>query len=194
MKAVVAAFNQEKALVGAFSVITNLRMEFFQALESTRPGHVITWWPSWHRTSEVGGHTHHQWPLVNSKISRLYFSFQKFCSFAQNQWSDYNYDLRWSKSSLLTPSNHFSILSNFLFQAELQLVIHKVHPQWCSKEKYGQKRYLMWNKSETPHWDCCRIIGGLKTTYSSHRLISISYGPPETSRPSAYLCKLTSYD
>ena len=34
MKAVVAAFNQEKALVGAFSVITNLRMELFQALLS----------------------------------------------------------------------------------------------------------------------------------------------------------------
>ena len=32
MKAVVAAFNQEKALVGAFSVITTLRMELFQAL------------------------------------------------------------------------------------------------------------------------------------------------------------------
>ena len=32
MKAVVAAFNQEKALVGAFSVLTNLRMELFQAL------------------------------------------------------------------------------------------------------------------------------------------------------------------
>ena len=32
MKAVVAAFNQEKALVGAFSVNTNLRMELFQAL------------------------------------------------------------------------------------------------------------------------------------------------------------------
>ena len=31
MKAVVAAFNQEKALVGAFSV-TNLRMELFEAL------------------------------------------------------------------------------------------------------------------------------------------------------------------
>ena len=29
---VVAAFNQEKALVGAFSVITNLRMEHFEAL------------------------------------------------------------------------------------------------------------------------------------------------------------------
>ena len=28
MKAVVAAFNQEKALVGAFSVITNLRIDF----------------------------------------------------------------------------------------------------------------------------------------------------------------------
>ena len=32
MKAVVAAFNQEKALVGAFFVITNLRMELFEAL------------------------------------------------------------------------------------------------------------------------------------------------------------------
>ena len=32
MKAVVAAFNQEKALVGAFSVSTNLRMDFFEAL------------------------------------------------------------------------------------------------------------------------------------------------------------------
>ena len=36
MKAVVAAFNQEKALVGAFSVITNLRMELFGALVKTR--------------------------------------------------------------------------------------------------------------------------------------------------------------
>ena len=35
VKAVVAAFNQEKALVGAFSVITNLRMELFQALHAT---------------------------------------------------------------------------------------------------------------------------------------------------------------
>ena len=33
MKAVVVAFNKEKALVGAFSVITNLRMELFEALE-----------------------------------------------------------------------------------------------------------------------------------------------------------------
>ena len=32
MKAVVATFNQEKALVGAFSMITNLRMELFEAL------------------------------------------------------------------------------------------------------------------------------------------------------------------
>ena len=32
MKAVVAAFNQEKVLVGAFSVITNLRMKLFEAL------------------------------------------------------------------------------------------------------------------------------------------------------------------
>ena len=37
MKAVVAAFNQEKALVGALSVITNLRMDLFEALENTGP-------------------------------------------------------------------------------------------------------------------------------------------------------------
>ena len=38
MKAVVVAFNQEKALVGAFSVITNLGMELFEALIVTAPG------------------------------------------------------------------------------------------------------------------------------------------------------------
>ena len=37
VKAVVAAFSQEKALVGAFSVITNLRMELFQALSVSLP-------------------------------------------------------------------------------------------------------------------------------------------------------------
>ena len=36
MKAVVAAFYKEKALVGAFSVITNLRMDLFEALEETQ--------------------------------------------------------------------------------------------------------------------------------------------------------------
>ena len=35
MKAVVAAFNKEKALVGAFSVITSLRMQLFEALHHT---------------------------------------------------------------------------------------------------------------------------------------------------------------
>ena len=34
VKAVVAAFNQEKALAGAFSVITNLRIDLFEALVS----------------------------------------------------------------------------------------------------------------------------------------------------------------
>ena len=47
MKAVVAAFYQEKALVGAFSVITNLRMKLFQALSCT-PG---AWSPAPPRSS-----------------------------------------------------------------------------------------------------------------------------------------------
>ena len=37
MKALIGTFNQEKALVGAFSVITNLRMDLFEALENTGP-------------------------------------------------------------------------------------------------------------------------------------------------------------
>ena len=41
MKAVVAAFNQEKALVEAFSVITNLRMELFQVLVATQLDSVL---------------------------------------------------------------------------------------------------------------------------------------------------------
>ena len=48
MKAVVAAFNQEKALVGAFSVITNLWMELFETLLVTLRGYnamVGTLWP-----------------------------------------------------------------------------------------------------------------------------------------------------
>ena len=45
MKAVVAAFNQEKALVAAFSVITNLRMEIFEALSGT--GHYTRALPDW---------------------------------------------------------------------------------------------------------------------------------------------------
>ena len=45
MKAVVAAFNQEKALVGAFSVI-NLRMELFEALFITNHSDVLGWPPA----------------------------------------------------------------------------------------------------------------------------------------------------
>ena len=41
MKAVVA-FNQEKALVGVFSVITNLRMELFEALVDNGPAWHVT--------------------------------------------------------------------------------------------------------------------------------------------------------
>ena len=47
MKAVVAAFNQEKALVGAFSVITNLRLRSWDA---SIVQHLTT------RLQTVGGH------------------------------------------------------------------------------------------------------------------------------------------
>ena len=41
MKAIVAAFNQEKALVGAFSVITNLRMDLRFKLYYTGPARYL---------------------------------------------------------------------------------------------------------------------------------------------------------
>ena len=53
MKAVVTAFNQEKALVGAFSVITNLRMIFLK------------------HYSEYVGHNNITWPLLVSPSTQL---------------------------------------------------------------------------------------------------------------------------
>ena len=39
VKVVAAAFNQEKALLGAFSVITYLRMEIFKSLQASAGSH-----------------------------------------------------------------------------------------------------------------------------------------------------------
>ena len=58
MKAVVAAFNQEKALVGAFSVLMNLRMELFQALPLTQG------LPEVHHRDGAGGAAAGQGPAV----------------------------------------------------------------------------------------------------------------------------------
>ena len=58
MKAVVAAFNQEKALVGAFSVFTNLRMDIFEALLLTETVHQLD-----HDPADVEVAPHPQRPL-----------------------------------------------------------------------------------------------------------------------------------
>ena len=50
---VVAAFNQEKALVGAFSVITNLRMDLFEALEQDIFDCLVANWDSKDSFSEA---------------------------------------------------------------------------------------------------------------------------------------------
>ena len=78
MKAVVAAFNQEKALVGAFSVITNLRME---------PGHLVQ--QGGGRHDELGL-TVHQLPVdllcntVKSIITR--FKISKSVPYWECRW------------------------------------------------------------------------------------------------------------
>ena len=63
MKAVVAAFNQEKALVGAFSVITNLRMDLFEALQPTRtpPKINIDSEPQLLHLEQMGSARHQSW-------------------------------------------------------------------------------------------------------------------------------------
>ena len=61
MKAVVPAFNQEKALVGAISVITNLRMDLFEALISTAPAPTFSTLSSvYWRTDTSGAQWHSQ--------------------------------------------------------------------------------------------------------------------------------------
>ena len=67
MKAVVAAFNQEKALVGAFSVITNLRMELFEALMDTAT--VCSVLLLYH-DSCLGGFLHHAVPGPEEDVDR----------------------------------------------------------------------------------------------------------------------------
>ena len=54
MKAVVAAFYQEKALVGAFSVIVNLRTDLFEALLTIRG--ILVQGGGWGEGVVQGGH------------------------------------------------------------------------------------------------------------------------------------------
>ena len=74
MKAVVVAFNQEKALVEAFSVITTLRMDLFEGLV----------WARWLRTTAIYIST----PLylyIYSAISRyLLRDVTRYCNYLSN--------------------------------------------------------------------------------------------------------------
>ena len=68
MKAVVDAFNQEKALVGAFSVLTNLRMELFQALLSiVHPLDQSETSTSWTNDSSPGQEAPHRLDVVGEE-------------------------------------------------------------------------------------------------------------------------------
>ena len=131
MKAVVAAFNQEKALVGAISVITNLRMELFQALVQapatsrrpnlTKPGSrwTVPWWPPPSPTScgtaraRTGRSYHYHWLRRN---------WQKICSKkSQNVLNRHCYCWLWQplspiNFSAIATSNFDWILKKYDFQ------------------------------------------------------------------------------
>ena len=90
MKAVVAAFNQEKALVGAFSVITNFRMELFEALAATHCSWLATnelWTTAvaeW-RVREVLGRQGDTAACAGIIIQRLYI-YTSDCQTAGGLW------------------------------------------------------------------------------------------------------------
>ena len=92
MKAVVAAFNQEKALVGAFSVITNLRMELFEALAATHCSWLATnelWTTAvaeW-RVREVLGRRGDTAACAGIIIERLYI-YTSDCQTAGGLWME----------------------------------------------------------------------------------------------------------
>ena len=76
MKAVVAAFNQEKALVGAFSVITNLRMELFQALVSCQHCDIAKW-----KSDKLSSWRQVWWRYKNSAGLSIYTAEKQFTVF-----------------------------------------------------------------------------------------------------------------
>ena len=85
MKAVVAAFNQEKALVGAFSVITNLRMELFEALVS-RPHNGCPCSHSWAaHCFDAALFAGSRWPWAGGLAVR-YRPRHGQCSLSQSKW------------------------------------------------------------------------------------------------------------
>ena len=92
VKAVVAAFNQEKALVGAFSVITNLRMELFEALAATHCSWLATnelWTTAvaeW-RVREVLGRRGDTAACAGIIIQRLYI-YTSDCQTAGGLWME----------------------------------------------------------------------------------------------------------
>ena len=73
MKAVVAAFNQEKALVGAFSVIMNLRMDLFEALVGTGLGYSQIYFGFYLRWSQQFRNTPHAFVSLYKYGVREYY-------------------------------------------------------------------------------------------------------------------------
>ena len=104
MKAVVAAFNQEKALVGAFSVITNLRMGLFEApVDNYNPSKVVSYWlhfapHSWCERCVTGdwsiiswGDRWQNWSCIHQSAPEFcnwdYFRFHTYKSiYSQSTW------------------------------------------------------------------------------------------------------------
>ena len=80
MKAVEAAFNQEKALVGAFSVIANLRMELFEALVFKHTHLVVKLWI-------YGGHGPKlSTPQIYKHFVKVHFGFGVLFLAADCRW------------------------------------------------------------------------------------------------------------
>ena len=108
MKAVVAAFNQEKALVGAFSVITNLWMELFEALATTdRAG----------TAGQRRGNKYRDPEIRQTSTWNVFTGLPCHWHRRRGKW--------YSSIRLIPPIRHFLILYGFMI-SDLQYPIHTI--------------------------------------------------------------------
>ena len=117
MKAVVAAFNQEKALVGAFSVITNLRLDLFEALLGT--------------PDECS----HCWQPCPSHLARCRGCGDENCSNSQtrlNYWKGESWILKWWLGSSCP---HGTLSTGALSYVATDSVIHEMEPDIFGNER-----------------------------------------------------------
>ena len=126
VKAVVAAFNQEKALVGAFSVITNLRMELLSSAVSrggSGEGSTSLTTERWRRQDRVHCTVKHHTDIINFacmtwNFVRISASLSALCTNFERRKEKFN-----PRSPVSAPGDQSFRQIWFSFYAEKKLFV-----------------------------------------------------------------------